>query len=138
MSYGELSLPPVRPERNAVTGRYMKGHTPTNKGKKWSEYLSKTAQQRCSKGWENLSKYRRSGLKHPEKFRKPIIAVSHDSTFRMFTHAAAAIQWLGRGNIYNVQRCCRCNEDGKNTEHAYLGVRFYYESNEIWLTKIKQ
>lgn len=33
MAYGELYLPPEPPKRNAVTGRFMKGHEPANKGK---------------------------------------------------------------------------------------------------------
>lgn len=62
MAYGELYLPPEVPKRNAVTGRFMKGHVPHNKNKK-------------------------------------------------------------TGAI--------------NTDHRYLGVRFYFEDDDIWTTKIK-
>jgi hypothetical protein len=37
MSYGELTLPPVWTGINKQTGRFLKGHVPANKGKKWSE-----------------------------------------------------------------------------------------------------
>ena len=37
MSYGELTLPPVWTGRNRLTGRFLKGHVPANKGKKWSD-----------------------------------------------------------------------------------------------------
>ena len=32
---------------SGLTGRYQKGNTPKNKGKKWDEYLSKEKQERC-------------------------------------------------------------------------------------------
>lgn len=35
----ELYIPPERPERNLVNGRFLKGHTPHNKGKKWADYM---------------------------------------------------------------------------------------------------
>lgn len=38
-SYGELTLPPVWTGINKQTGRFLKGHVPANKGKKWSEYM---------------------------------------------------------------------------------------------------
>jgi hypothetical protein len=37
LSYGELTLPPVWTGINKQTGRFLKGHVPANKGKKWSE-----------------------------------------------------------------------------------------------------
>lgn len=33
----ELYIPIERPERNLVNGRFLKGHTPHNKGKKWAD-----------------------------------------------------------------------------------------------------
>ena len=35
----ELYVEPVWTGRNAVTGRFLKGNTPHNKGKKWSEWM---------------------------------------------------------------------------------------------------
>ena len=46
----ELYLPPVLPDYNLKTGQFKKGHVPYNKGKKWSEYMTKRAQKRCAKG----------------------------------------------------------------------------------------
>ena len=48
--YGELRLPPVVTHVNKQTGRYMKGHVPANKGKKWSEWMSKRGARRSAKG----------------------------------------------------------------------------------------
>lgn len=58
MANYELYLPPERKSYNAKTGHFLKGHTPWNKGKKWSDYLSKRVQRRMAKGWKNLDKYR--------------------------------------------------------------------------------
>lgn len=58
MAYGELYIEPERREYNALNGRFLKGHTPHNKGKKWSEYATKRAQKKMQKGWKNLEKHR--------------------------------------------------------------------------------
>ena len=57
MSY-ELYIPQTYEGRNMVNGRFLKGHTPHNKGKKWSDYLTKRQQRRCAKGWKNVEKFR--------------------------------------------------------------------------------
>lgn len=49
MTYGELYIPPEPKAYNVKTGRFMKGHVPHNKGKKWSDYMSKKAQRRAAK-----------------------------------------------------------------------------------------
>ena len=57
MSYGELTLPPVWTGINKQNGRFLKGHVPANKGKKWSDYMGKRAMKRAAKGWKNLDKH---------------------------------------------------------------------------------
>ena len=145
MAYGELYLPPEVPKRNAVTGRFMKGHTPANKGKKWSEYMSKRAQKRAAKGWKNLDKYRpKTRPDNAGRIRKQVIAVMDDGAWLYFSSVSSAAAWIGRMQE-NVGRCCRLNQSrhvnrftGKvNTDHRYLGVRFYFEDDDIWTTKIK-
>ena len=44
----ELYIPPERPERNLVNGRFLKGCTPHNKGKRMT-YHSKWAKRRSLK-----------------------------------------------------------------------------------------
>jgi hypothetical protein len=39
----------------------MKGHVPFNKGRKWSEYMSKRSQRRCSRGWIDIDVFRNKG-----------------------------------------------------------------------------
>lgn len=151
MSSYELYIPPVKQDRNPATGRFLKGGTPHNKGKKWAEYMGKRAQKRASKGWANLDKHRPK--KRPDiagRCRKPVIAVLDDGRWCYFTHIGAAAKWLG-GSQENVRRCCHLNNSeailhdckgrplGKiNTDHKYKGIRFYFESDNVWTTKIKQ
>lgn len=42
----ELYIEPHRPERNPLTGRFNKGRTPHNKGKKRSEWMSKEHEEK--------------------------------------------------------------------------------------------
>ena len=141
MSY-ELYIPPKWTGRNAKTGRFLKGHTPYNKGKKWSEYLSKRVQKRMAKGWKNLEKYR----VHPAnagRCRKKVIAVDDNGKWRVFDSITAAAKWAG-GPFANVRRCCNENllgtkdKKGKvNDDHRFYGLRWYYETDDKWTTKIK-
>ena len=143
----ELYLPPVLPDYNLKTGQFKKGHFPHNKGNKWSEYMTKRAQKRCAKGWKNLDKFRPTTPPDTAgRCRRPIIAVMDDGKWLFLPDAARAHLWLGKGTRENIGRCCRCNEErhvnkktGKvNTDHRYMGVRFYFDSDSEWMKKIKQ
>lgn len=153
MSYGELTLPPVWTGRNKKNGQFLKGHVPATKGKKWDEFLSKRKQKRCARGWKNLDKYRNKNGRPDTagRSRKAVIAVMDDGAWLYFPYVGAAAKWLGSGTRENVGRCCRSNQSktelrkpwgklsGKvNTDHRYKGIRFYFESDNIWTTKIKQ
>jgi hypothetical protein len=148
--YYELQLNPARPNRNLRTGQYLKGHTPANKGKSWDEYMTKRAQRKCAKGWKNLDKYRpKTRPDNAGRCRKKCVAVTDDGKFRIFDYMGAAAQWVG-GSRENVRRCCKSNQSmrqlhnpkGKltnkiNTDHKYLGHRFYYFDDPTWWTKTK-
>lgn len=155
MSYGELNFPPEYTGVNKQTGRFMKGHVPANKGKRWSEYMPKRSQRRSARGWKNLDKHRPT--KRPDtagRSRKLVVAVMDDGTWLIFPYLGPAAEWVG-GNRENVGRCCRANLSRRvlsrdwrpghkkgapriNTDHRYLGVRFYFEEDKTWLRKIKQ
>lgn len=147
MAYGELYLQKEPPRRNPVTGRFQKGHVPANKGKKWSEYMGKRAMKRSAKGWRNLDIHRNKNGRadNAGRCRKQVIAVMDDGTWKVFSYIGSAGEWIG-GTRENVGRCCRLNQErhvnrktGKvNTDHKYNGVRFYFEKDDIWMTKIKQ
>lgn len=153
MSY-ELYLPPELPRRNAVTGQFLPGHVPANKGKHWSDYLSKRKQKRCAKGWANLQKHRPTTRPDTAgRARKQVIAVMDDGRWLVFPYVGAAAEWVG-GSRENVGRCCRQNQSRRekqhdwapgqprgtsrvNTDHRYLGIRFYFETDPTWMRKIK-
>jgi hypothetical protein len=145
MSYGELYLPPERPQYNTRTGHFFKGHVPHNKGKKWDEWMSKRGQRRVRKGWVNLSEYRpKKRPDNSERCRIPVVAVRDDGTWCVLSFVGMAGEWVG-GNRENVRRCCQFNRrrhvnkktGAVNTDHKYMGIRFYYESDPIWMQKIK-
>lgn len=148
MSYGELTLPPVYTGVNKKTGRFLKGHVPANKGKKWSEWLGKRAQKRCAKGWKNLDLHRNKNGRPDTsgRCRKQVVAVLDDGRWLVFPYLGPAAEWVA-GNRENVGRCCRLNQSKKvlkrkggkvNTDHKYMGIRWYFESDNVWTTKIKQ
>jgi len=146
--YGTLYIP----DANATgTGRhttkYQKGCTPHNKGKKWGEFLGKRAQKKCAKGWGNLTKYRVQPMTMPDvvaKRSKPVIAVFPDGAWKWYANARHAAESLGGARTHICQVCnnnltnAPTRYKGNNTDHAHKGVRFYYETDNNWLNKIKQ
>lgn len=146
MEYGELYIEPERKNYNLVNGQFVKGHTPHNKGKRWGDYMKKSSQRRSAKGWRNLDIYRpKTRPDNAGRCRKAVVAVNDDGQWVVIPHIGAAGEWIG-GSRENVRRCCMSNAErhvnqktGKvNTDHRYMGIRFYYESDNIWTTKIKQ
>lgn len=111
MKYGELYLEPERPTRNPITGRFMKGHVPANKGKKWSEFVPKRSQRRSAKGWTNLDKHRARPTTAGRP-KKAVIGVMYDGKFVYFPYVGAAAELLG-GRRESVARCCRQNRERK-------------------------
>lgn len=143
MSSYELTIQPERPTHNAVNGQFMKGHVPFNKGKKWSEWLSKRGQKRCAKGWKNLREYAPRSP-YAGKNKKAVIAVTDAGEWFYFKSLAQAHEKTGF-NRENIGRCCRYNEKAvsakrgkRNTDHKYMGIRWYFETDNKWTTKIKQ
>lgn len=155
MSYGELTLPPVWTGINKQNGRFLKGHVPANKGKKWADYMGKRAMKRAAKGWANVISHRpKSRPDTAGRCRKQVIAVMDDGRWFHFAYLGDAAKWVG-GSRENVGRCCRCNQEKKvckhdwrpgqskgssrvNTDHKYMGIRFYFESDNVWTTKIQR
>ena len=155
MSYGELTLAPIWTGVNKQTGRFLKGHVPANKGKKWSDYMGKRAMKRAMKGWKNVISHRpKTRPDTAGRCRKQVVAVMDDGSWLVFPYVGAAAKWLGNGNRENIGRCCRCNESKKvckhdwrpnqpkgasrvNTDHRYMGIRWYFESDNVWTEKIK-
>ena len=150
MSYGELYIAPVWTGINKQNGQFLKGHTPHNKGKRWSDYMGKRKQRRCAKGWKNLDLHRPTTRPDTAgRCRKQVIAVMDDGRWFHFAYLGDAAKWVG-GSRENVGRCCRCNQSRKrlkkpwghpsdkvNTDHKYMGIRFYYERDPLWMSKVR-
>lgn len=153
-SDGSLYIPSDWTGINPHNGRFMKGHEPHNKGKKWEEYLPKKSQRRMKKGWKNLDKYRNCNGRSDVagRCKKEVVAVRNNGKYHIFDFVGAAAEWLG-GSRENVGRCCRLNASRKeckhdwrpgfnkgadlvNTDHQYKGVRFYFADDPIWMEKI--
>ena len=144
-SDGSLYIPTDWTRINPRNGRFMKGHEPHNKGKKWDEYLPKKSQRRMKKGWKNLDKYRNCNGRPDTagRSRKMVVAVRNNGKYHIFDFVGAAAEWLG-GSRENIGRCCRTNQErhinqktGKvNTDHQYKGIRWYFASDPIWQEKI--
>ena len=154
MSSYELTFTDIpKTDRNLKTGRFIKGMTPHNKGKKWSEWMDGRKQKRVKKqALKNLETARRLGHcgMTGGRNKRPIIAVFDNGEWLMFPEQKSAAAWCG-GNRYNVGRCCRENARHKellkpfshptgriNNDHKYMGVRWYFEDTNDWIEKIKQ
>lgn len=153
----ELYIPPVRPKPkryNPANGQFLKGHEPTNKGKRWDEWMSKQGQRLSAKGWKNLDDYRSiNGQKYGGRDRKAVVALTDDGKFHVFDRIENAATWIG-GSRENIGRCCRMNACRRvkshswapgqpkgtsevNTDHRYKGVRWYFETDTTWMEKYK-
>lgn len=147
MSYGELYIPPEPVEYRPPKGQFQKGHIPFNKGKKWDDFMGKRKQRKAMRGWKNLELYRpTSRPDNAGRCRKQVVGIMDDGSWLVFPYIGKAAEWVG-GCRENVRRCCQYNGARKvckrksrqvNTDHKYKGVRFYYETDDIWISKIKQ
>lgn len=144
MSNWELKIGPERVSRNPVTGRFVKGCTPHNKGKRWGEYMSKQKQE------EQIKRLRQIRRDHPTKPKVKVVAVNNHGRFVFFDSVTEASIWAGTCDA-NIHHCCTYNSDRKvlrstrgkltgkvNTDHKCKGIRFYFKSDPIWMEKIKK
>ncbi len=107
--------------------------------------MPKRSQRRCAKGWKNLDLYRCTRHPNAGRKKKQVVAVLDDGRWCVFPYVGKAAEWC-KGSRENVGRCCRYNEARHinrkthkiNTDHRYNGIRFYFETDTIWLDKIKQ
>lgn len=146
MAYGELYLPPERPQKDAKTGRFLPGIVPHNKGKSWGEWMDGRKHNRVRRiAMRNLQL-------HPHHFKKgekpvncrKVVGVFDDGRWVVYPDAVEASKCNG-GNPANIRRTCRWNRDGVvnkrngNVRHDYKcnGVVYYYEDDDTWLAMIE-
>lgn len=135
----ELYIPQERAVRNAQTGQFLPGSTPHNKGKHWSDYMGKRAQKRAARGWQNIADHRGPGNtgRLGEQSQTQVVAVGYRGNWLVFPSCTKAAEWVG-STASNISRCCRWNKERRKTaDYKVKGIRFYYENDNIWTTKIQ-
>ena len=150
----ELYIEQTRPERDLTNGRWLPGHKAPNKGMKRTDFMSARNDRKLKRmGAERFRKLKRSESSGVPKRR--VIAIDSDWHFSAFSSIGEAGRMLGLSR-HNIGRCARENEKKRiktrpwgngitkneggsiNTDHKYKGIRFYFDDDEIWTTKIKQ
>jgi hypothetical protein len=132
----ELTFPQLPLLRNGITGRYMKRHVPFNKGKRWSEYMTKFAQRKAAKGWANLDKFRRNGACAGWN-KRPVVAITNEGVFiGKFESAAEAARCFGT-YPRNINLCCQKKRKHAGKINNGRRLRWFYENDNEWLSHIK-
>lgn len=118
----ELYIPIERPTRNLVTGKFLKGHIPHNKGKKMSDYMD----------LDKVEKIKRIGAKNLVRTcriagwnAKPVVAIENDKLVGVY-HSACEAGRKNRICIQNIVSCC----SGKR-KHAG-GYQWFWENDNTW------
>lgn len=118
----ELHIPPKRIYRNPVNGRFLKGITPHNKGKKWEEWMDK----------ETIERVRKTALKNLRPNynlsanRRAVVALKDNKLYKVYPSILDAAHSLGMNNGSNISACCK----GKRKHVA--GLRWFYEEDNTW------
>lgn len=120
----ELYIEPKRPDRNLLTGRFLKGNKPHNKGKKWDEFLSKESQEKILNA---LKRHRGRGGCFPNS---PVVGIASNGTWCRYPSIKKASEatGIGHSNISNV-----CRKRGKTAG----GYRWFYEESNEWINLVK-
>lgn len=124
MNY-ELHTPQDTPKRNAKNGRFLKGFTPHNKGKKWSEWMDMRKAKRVlriAKG--NLRpRYDIGGWN-----ATPVFAIDKDgNTVGWFASAEDAQRKTG----INSSCICKVTRGQRKTAGGYKWVRDTKRKNKM-------
>lgn len=123
-------------------GKFTKGHTPWCKGRSWSEWMPEEHQARVKAiGLKNLEKGHSHDPRGWATYYHPVIAIDAEGRMSRFEGIKQAAEHF-RCCRCNISRCCRLNRQGTeptgtrqriNTDHRYMGIRFYYEDDvQLW------
>ena len=125
----ELHISPERHNRNLVTGRFLKGCTPHNKGKSMV-YRSKRSQKRSLAG---LAKGRGAWHKTGAGMnKKSVVLIKDGRLYSVFPSIQAAGSALGVSPSL-VGRVCR----KLRNNHTAKGFQCFFESDNSWCDLIK-
>lgn len=125
----ELYLEPVRKNYNPITGRFLKGIIPHNKGKKWEDYMDMRKAKRVKRiGMQNLKGNPNIGGWN----KKQVIGIKENRIIGVFesaTKAAERTKLIRR----NISHCC----EGKRKHCG--GIRWFFEADiERWINYVQQ
>ena len=125
----ELSLDPQRRERNPLTGQYLKGNTPHNKGRKWSEYMPEESKKKVLSILVHVGNPNLPGCN-----RRAVVAVKGDKFFVFPSSAEAGRRLSDKNHETYGRNVCACAN--KKRKHCG-GFEWYYEDDEEWMKVIE-
>lgn len=157
----ELNLGIERPQRQS-NGRFLPGHKSPIKGIPRTTWMSEEKDMRLreigAKRFCELGRSENSG-----RPKRKVVLVTDDGRFCVFPSVAEGARKIGNALAANVGKCCRKNASRRvktrtwmgsrvkgdkgvskaegslvNTDHKYVGFRWYFEDDDIWTTKIRQ
>ena len=115
----ELYLQPVKFNRNLLTGRFLKGSTPHNKGKKIEQYMD-------IKKIDKIKKFlKRTGNKNIAGWNKKKVCTFIDNKLYVFESSVDAGKKMGIQSR-NIRNCC----NGKR-KHCGGFKWFNFDSDEL-------
>lgn len=124
----ELQLPTIQDitKRNSVSGRFMKGHKPFNKGKKAKEYMSAKSYNKMISGLARNGNPNIGGCN-----RKSVVAIKDGKLLGAFSSSVQAAKVF---NVWasNIRKVC------KGERHHAGGYQFFIENDEEkWIKLLK-
>lgn len=111
-----------RPARNAMNGRFLKGHVPHNRGKSWEEWMDMRKARKIKRiAMRNL----RPNMSIGGWNRRKVVLVTDDGKWVSFESATEAAQVMNL-NRRNIAHCC----EGKRKRCG--GYRWFYFDDDRW------
>lgn len=124
----ELYIPQERPTRNLVNGRFLKGHIPFNKGKKWSDYIDGRKKRKMLK---KLSLGRKGNPSIAGHNARQVVALKDKRLIAVYPSSNAAERKTGICSR-NIRSCCYGIR-----KHA-RGYEWFFEDDNQWINKVNQ
>lgn len=122
MIMNELYIPIERPTRNLVNGRFLKGHTPHNKGRRWSDYIDNYKREKMLEG---LKLGRKGNPNIAGSNAKQVVAIKDEQLFAIYPSSNDAGRKTGICSR-NIRSCCA----GKRKSAG--GYQWFWESDNKW------
>ena len=122
----ELYIPPKRIYRNPTNGRFLKGITPHNKGKKWEEWMDMRKAKRVKRiALSNLKPNMNIGGWNAKK----VVAIKDSKLVGVYKSSVDAEKKTGVC-ARNIRSCCNYKRKTAG------GYQWYHESDNAWVELI--